>query len=209
MYLVAVLLSFPLQLYPVSEALEEIVLGSSFRTVFLSTIQRKLGNRERSVGEETSPQDETEETANGDEDDQLRLLGSNTLTDTLEYVFGCIWRVGLVALLAGLGLGLKDSLDHIVALLGSLASAPLALIIPPLMNLSMLDTIAKNGRASSVQEEEIAGMRYGDNGGMQPRRTEYRWQQRWLNYVLIVFGVLITVGTTGLTLATWSSGASR
>lgn len=165
---------------------------------------------------------------------------------------GDMLRVCLVLLLWALAMAGKNSLDHIVALLGSLCSAPLALIVPPLMHAKVLqhrnDSHNRNRTrrnnnddqqhyrqtpAHSAQEEQQQQQqeREGGCGGCggddeEERRGEFSTQReegekergeeetsfglaKAVDNTLIAVGVVITVATSVLVLATWGDAASR
>ena len=202
-YSIAVVLSFPLQLYPV---LEEVSRG----------LQRYFSRR-------------------GDEDAAESLANGNG------------WRCALVVSIAAVAVVGEDSLDHIVALLGAMSSAPIALIIPPLMHrtvlarstVSIVDehtpmdgnyTIDSPIQTASLQganvvsiDNDLLSRAEQSEGTTSPFRSPPKNQEcrhfitPWDHHVAAAkaldiamgsLGVLVTLLTTIMTLATWNGASS-
>lgn len=145
-YVVAIIFTFPLVLFPASQEIEGAFLlrssGSS-----RSSFSKKQGR------------------VNGD---LLRLV-----------LLACCW------LLAFAG---RSSLDHIVALLGSLCSAPLALVVPPLMH--------RGVRVRRAQHEK------------KSKSPPASWWKRCcycvMDIILAVTGLAIMVFSTAMVVKTWN-----
>jgi hypothetical protein len=106
-YVVAIIFTFPLMLFPASQEIEGALCCG--------------GGVEAAAANSNSSGRSNSRSRGGDGCDARRVSG-----DLLRLVLlACCW------LLAFAG---RSSLDHIVALLGSLCSAPLALVVPPLMH---------------------------------------------------------------------------
>lgn len=174
------------------------------------------------------------------------------------------WRCLLVSLIAVVAVVGENSLDHIVALLGSISSAPIALIIPPLMHrtvlarssLTSIDNQAAGVEQARREETAVASpfqaAQQGDGVGgapaagtlltggggvgggedadgeggqgsalerFPPSEEQHRhfitpWDRseeaaRHVDVFMGTTGVLITVLTTAMTLATWNAASSR
>lgn len=210
-YSIAVVLSFPLQLFPVLEEATRAL--------------RARAQRSGSASEAT-------------------------------LVDGNAWRCALVLAVAAVAVVGENSLDHIVSLLGSISSAPIALIIPPLMHRTVLArssltsiddqaaSLEQARRESAVTSPVVQALEresQGAGGGSGPvagallssgddqdssqhaqlpsSEEQHRhfispWDRhadaaRSLDAVMGVAGVVITVLTTAMTLATWNNASSR
>jgi hypothetical protein len=129
-------------------------------------------------------------------------------------------RVGVVGLALVLGFVGRGSLDHIIALVGALSSAPLALVAPPWMHGRLLDRLAEekfdqalNDASAAARLEEATGISAAKAGrlwaeSVRAEALEGQRRARLANAVLAAVGVVITVATTVLVLATWGDAAS-
>ena len=123
-YCLAIIFTFPLMLFPASQEIENSLCCCQQKDTEKDTGHSGRGDRgnggNRDGGGGGSGRGSGASGCDGKRvsGDLLRVL-----------LLTCCWAMAVVG---------RSSLDHIVALLGSLCSAPLALIVPPLMHRSVM-----------------------------------------------------------------------